>query len=155
LLEQILAKQTAKLGADHPNTLRTMNNLAAAYWSAKQLDRSIPLLEEALKRQQAKLGRDHPDTLMTVANLGINYKDAGRLKEALPLLEEGYRAAKNYPQLRFVGRHLLLAYAMAGENAKLASLLPELLPEIRKALPGDSPQLAAQLALFSAALLQE
>ena len=37
----------AKLGPDHPDTLPSMNNLAAAYWSLKQLDKSIPLFEES------------------------------------------------------------------------------------------------------------
>jgi tetratricopeptide (TPR) repeat protein len=154
LYEETVAKMTAKLGADHPDTLRTMNNLAGAYWQAKQLGKSIPLFEETLKLREAKLGRDHPDTLITVANLGVNYKDAGRLKEALPLLEEAYRAAKKYPTLRFVSMPLLLAYEMAGD-VKFANLLQEQLPEVRQALPKDSPQLAGLLARFSLALLQQ
>jgi tetratricopeptide (TPR) repeat protein len=155
LFEQTFQLRKARLGPEHPDTHRSMNDLAAAYWSAKQLDKSIPLFEETLKRQEAKLGRDHPDTLLTVANLGVNYKDAGRLEEALPLLEEAYRAAKKYPDLRFVGPPLLDAYTKAGATAKLASLLQEQLPEIRQALPKDSPQLASLLAQLSLALLQQ
>ena len=132
-----------------------MNNLAAAYWPAKQLDKSIPLFEETLKRREAKLGRDHPNTLTTMANLGVNYKDAGRLEEAIPLLEEAYRAAKKYPTLRWVGTPLLDAYAKAGENAKLANLLQEQLPEARKTLPKDSPQLAGLLAQIGMGLLEQ
>jgi tetratricopeptide (TPR) repeat protein len=132
-----------------------MNYLAAAYWSAKQLDKSIPLFEETLKLREAKLGRDHPDTLTTVGNLGVNYKDAGRLQEAIPLLEEANRAAKHYPTLSFVGPQLLAAYAKAGENAKLANLLLERLPEVRKAVPKDSPQLADLLAQIGMVLLQQ
>ena len=82
-----------------------MNNLARGYWSAKKLDRSIPLFEECLKLRRVKLGEDHPDTMMTKANLGVNYRDAGRLAEALPLLEEANRAVRKYPTLReFRGR---------------------------------------------------
>jgi tetratricopeptide (TPR) repeat protein len=154
LYEQTLKLTKTRLGPDHPDTLRSMGNLAWAYWRAKELDKSVPLFEETLKRQEAKLGRDHPATQVTVANLGVNYKDAGRLKEALPLLEEAHQAAQKYPQLRFVGLQLLHAYATAGENAKLANLLQEQLAEVRKALPKDSPQLASQLAQFSAALLE-
>jgi tetratricopeptide (TPR) repeat protein/tRNA A-37 threonylcarbamoyl transferase component Bud32 len=155
LLEETLKLTKAKLGPDHPDTLGSMNNLALAYWKAQQLDKSIPLFEETLRRLEAMLGRDHPNTLMTVANLGVNYQDAGRLKEAMPLLEEVYRAAKKYPALRGVGPYLLEAYVKAGENAKFANLLEEQLPEARKALPKDSPQLASLLAQFGAGFLQQ
>jgi eukaryotic-like serine/threonine-protein kinase len=154
LYEETLKIRKAKLGPEHPDTLISMGGLAAAYWSVKQLDKSIPLFEETLKRQEAKLGRDHPNTLMTVANLGVNYKDAGRLKEAIPLLEEGYLATKKYPKLRFVGPQLLNAYAKAGENAKLMTLVTEQLAEARKTLPKDSPQLAGLLASLGSSLLQ-
>ena len=145
----------AKLGPDHPDTLTALNNLAAAYWKTKQLEKSVPLFEDVLKRKQAKLGRRHPDTLLTVANLGVNYKDAGRLKEAIPLLEEAHQAAKTLPDA-WLGRHILIdAYAKAGENAKLADLVQEQLREARKALPKDSPQLAGLLAQIGLGLLEQ
>ena len=115
----------------------------------------MPLFEDVLNRQEAKLGRQHPDTQFTVANLGVNYRDAGRVKEAIPLLEEAYRAAKRLPLLRFVGNELIKAYAKAGENAKLADLLGEQLPEARKTLPKDSPQLTGLLAQIGLGLPQQ
>src|SRR5207244_2952367 len=99
-----------KLGADHPSTLRIVNNLAEAYCQSKQLEKAIPLFEDVLKRGEAKLGRHHPDTQMTVANLGVNYKDAGRLTEAIPLLEEAYRSSRMFPTLRWMSAQLLDAY---------------------------------------------
>jgi serine/threonine protein kinase len=153
LFEETLKLRKSKLGPEHPETLITMGNLAAAYWQEKQLDKSIALFEETLKHQEAKLGRDHPDTVLTVANLGVNYKDAGRFAEAIPLLEEAYRAAKKYPQIRWVGTPLLDAYATAGEDAKFANLIQEQLAEARKTLPKDSPQLASRLAQIGLGLL--
>ncbi len=155
LLERVRDAQIAKLGPDHPDTLATLNNLAAAYWRTKQLDKSVPLFEDVLKRQEAKLGRQHPDTQTTVANLGVNYKDAGRLKEAIPLLEEAHQAAKGVPSLRWVATPLIDAYMKAGENAKLADLLQEQLAEARRVLPKDSPQLAGMLGQFGLILLQQ
>jgi tetratricopeptide (TPR) repeat protein len=115
----------------------------------------VPLFEDVLKRKEAKLGRQHPDTQLTVANLGVNYKDAGRLKEAIPLLEEAHESAKRLPAHRWVGVQLMDAYLKTGENAKLADLLPEQLPEARKALPKNSPQLAGLLAQIGMSLLQQ
>ena len=156
LFEDTLKLRKAKLGPDDPHTLTSMNNLAAAYWSAKQLNKSSsPLFEETLKRKKAKFGPDHADTLRTAANLGVNYKDAGRLKEAIPLLEEAHRAAQKYHTLRGFTRSLLEAYAKAGENAKIAHLLLEQLPETRKALPKESPQLAGLLAQIGLDLLEQ
>ena len=131
-----------------------MSNLAAGYWSMKQLDKSIPLFEEALKLLEKKHGRGHPNTLVTVANLGANYKDAGRLAEAIPLLEEAYRASKKHPTLLWVGPELLDAYARAGMSAEAAKLIAELLANTRQQLPQDSPQLAGQLAMFGQKLLK-
>jgi serine/threonine protein kinase len=154
LLKQVRDVHLKKLGPDHPDTLTTLNNLAAAYWSANRLDESIPLFEELLPRREKTHGRDHPNTLVTVANLGVNYKDAGRFKEALPLLEEAYRASKKYPTLSWVCAPLLEAYLKAGKAAEATQRLVELLPDIRKQFPLDSPQLATILAQFGLALLQ-
>jgi tetratricopeptide (TPR) repeat protein len=155
VLEETLKVRKAKLGPDHPQTLQSMGQLAVGYWQEKRLDRSIPLFEETLRRQEAKLGRDHPDTLLTVGNLGVNYKDAGRLREALPLLEEAYRASRKFPQLRMVGGALLETYTRMGENAKVANLLLEVLPQVRKELSGNSAQLAGVLAQIGMGLLEQ
>jgi eukaryotic-like serine/threonine-protein kinase len=132
----------------------SMNNLAAAYWSARQLDKSVPLFEETLKLRERRLGRQHSDTQETVANLGVNHKDAGRVPEALPLLEEAFQSAKTSPTLRWVGPQLLDGYVKAGKSAQAAQLVAELLAEVRKQLPADSPQLAGTLAPLGMSLIQ-
>ena len=153
LFAETLEHLKVKLGPDHPDTLLSMNNLASEYWSLQQLDKSIPMFEDLLRRQESKLGRDHPSTLICAANLGVNYLEAHRPKEAIPLLEEALRSATKYPELRFVGRWLIDAYAQTGENTKLAKLLKEWLIELRKTLPNGSPQLAQELASLSLTLL--
>ena len=154
LLERLRDAQIDKLGPDHRQTLNTLAGLAETNRSAKRLDKSVPLLEDVLKRQEAKLGRQHPDTQWTVANLGINYLDFGRLKEAIPLLEEAQQSAKRFPAHRWVAKWLIDAYSKAGENDKAAELILEELPEARKALPKDSPQLADLLASIGMSLVQ-
>jgi tetratricopeptide (TPR) repeat protein len=77
----------AKLGADHPHTLTSMNNLAIAYRDANQLDLALPLFEETLKLRKGKLGADHPDTLISMSDLAGAYAAAGNLDLALPLSE--------------------------------------------------------------------
>jgi tetratricopeptide (TPR) repeat protein len=47
LFEETLKLTKAKLGADHPDTLISMNNLALVYQTAGKLDRALPLFQEA------------------------------------------------------------------------------------------------------------
>ena len=70
------------LGADHPETLRTRNNLALAYRDAGRLDEAIPLFERTLADRERVLGETHPSTLTSRNNLAATYQHAGRLDEA-------------------------------------------------------------------------
>ena len=87
-----LKAQEAKLGPDHPDTLNSRNNLAAAYWSAGRTAEAIAMHEATLKAQETKLGPDHPDTLTSRNNLAEAYHAAGRTTEAIPLLEATLKA---------------------------------------------------------------
>src|SRR5207244_1803264 len=82
-----LQLRKAKLGADHPDTLASMSNLAVDCRDAGKLDLALPLLEEALKLRQAKQGADHPDTLKNMNSLALGYQAAGKLDLALPLFQ--------------------------------------------------------------------
>ena len=57
------------LGADHPDTLLSRNNLAAAWQAAGDLGRAIPLYEQTLADRERVLGADHPQTLVSRNNL--------------------------------------------------------------------------------------
>ena len=61
------------LGADHPQTLSSRNNLAYAYWSAGRLDEAIRLYERTLADRERVLGADHPQTLTSRNNLAYAY----------------------------------------------------------------------------------
>ena len=88
LHEQTLALMKAKLGPDHPDTLRSMNNLATSYYSLGRHAEALKLHEETLALRKAKLGPDHPDTLASMNNLAASYYSLGRHAEALKLCEE-------------------------------------------------------------------
>jgi hypothetical protein len=69
MFEQTLTKQKDKVGPHYPDTLTSMNNLAAAYRASKQLDRAGPLFEELLPRSCKKLGPGIPEWQSTAAAL--------------------------------------------------------------------------------------
>jgi serine/threonine protein kinase len=60
--ERSLQLLSQHLGPDHPDTLKSKNDLAAAYQAAGKLDEARPLLEETLEKQKAKLSPNHPGT---------------------------------------------------------------------------------------------
>jgi hypothetical protein len=68
-LQRALAVNVQVLGADHPQTLRSRNNLAAADFSAGDPARAIPLYEQALADSVRVLGADHPQTKIVRGNL--------------------------------------------------------------------------------------
>jgi hypothetical protein len=57
------------LGADHPQTLGSRNNLTGAYESAGDLGRAIPLYEQTLADRLRVLGAHHPHTKIVRGNL--------------------------------------------------------------------------------------
>jgi len=67
--QRALAGYARVLGADHPDTLGSRNNLAGAYESAGDLGRAIPLYEQTLADRERVLGADHPQTKIVRGNL--------------------------------------------------------------------------------------
>ena len=87
-LQRALAGRVRVLGADHPDTLASRNNLAAAHHAVGDLGRAIPLHEQTLADRLRVLGADHPDTLASRNNLAYAYQAAGDLGRAIPLYEQ-------------------------------------------------------------------
>ena len=69
------------LGADHPDTLASVNNLAICLQTRGQLKDAEVLHRRALEARERTLGADHPDTLASVNNLAICLKARGQLKD--------------------------------------------------------------------------
>jgi hypothetical protein len=80
--------RTSELGADHPDTLTTMSNLASGYHDAGNLNLAMPLYEETLKFRIAKLGPDNRDTLTSMHKLAFGYRASGKVELAVPLYEK-------------------------------------------------------------------
>jgi serine/threonine protein kinase len=134
--------RTAKLGADHPYTLTSMNNLAEGYQAAGKLDLALPLLEETLKLKKAKLGADHPDTLGSMNNLAAGYHHVGKLDLALPLYEETLKLTKaklgaDHPDTLGSMNNLATGYQAAGKLDLALPLYEETLKLIKAKLGAD------------------
>jgi serine/threonine protein kinase len=132
------------LGADHPDSLASMNNLATAYQDAGRFADALHLFEETLTGFKAKLGPDHPDTLDSMNNLASAYNDAGRLNDALSLLEETLNRTKaklgpDHPDTLIAMNNLAAIYGGAGRLAEALPLLQETVKRFEAKLGPDHP----------------
>ena len=50
------------LGADHPNTAESLNNLAVLYRVQERHTEAAPLLKKAVEIMERVLGAEHPNT---------------------------------------------------------------------------------------------
>ncbi|WP_306332806.1 tetratricopeptide repeat-containing serine protease family protein [Streptomyces sp. KL118A] len=132
------------LGADHPGTLRSWNNLACAYESAGDLGRAIPLYERTLTDSRRVLGADHPDALRSQNNLAFAYGAAGDLGRATPLYERTVADLRrvlgaDHPETLKSRSNLALAYRSAGEVDRAITLHEQILADRVRVLGEDHP----------------
>ncbi|WP_394796651.1 tetratricopeptide repeat protein [Armatimonas sp.] len=90
LYERALAISKKALGADHPDTATSLNNLAALYQTQGDYSSALPLYERALAIRETALGADHPDTAQSLNNLAVLYFYMGRKVDAVPLLKRAF-----------------------------------------------------------------
>ncbi|MHB9849109.1 tetratricopeptide repeat protein [Streptomyces krungchingensis] len=143
-LQRALNTQTRVLGADHPDTLTWLSNLAYAYEAAGDLGRAIPLYERTLQDSERVLGRDHPNTLTSRNNLAVAYKEAGDLRRAIPLHEYTLREqervlGRDHPDTLTSRNNLATAYQAAGDLGRAIPLLEGILQDCERVLGRDHP----------------
>ena len=80
--------RTKVLGSEHPDTLRSMNNLASSFQSLGQIKEAAQLHEETLAIRKRVLGPEHPDTLWSMNGLASSFQSLGQIKEAVQLDKE-------------------------------------------------------------------
>jgi tetratricopeptide (TPR) repeat protein len=146
--ESTLADCERLLGADHPDTLASRNNLAGAYHSAGRSAEAIPLLIQAIAEQERVLGADHPHTLMSRNNLAYAYESAGRLAEAIRLYEQTLAHRErvlgaDHPHTLMSRNNLASAYESAGRPAEAIPLFERTLADCEQALGADHPDTLA------------
>jgi hypothetical protein len=144
IAEPLLADQERVLGADHPDTLGTRNNLANAYRAAGRTDKAITLHKRTLADRQRVLGADHPDTLGTRNSLAIDYRAAGRTAEAITLHEQNLADQEralgaDHPDTLGTRNNLANAYQEAGRAAEAITLHEQTLADRQRVLGADHP----------------
>jgi len=70
-----MEKSKHVLGEEHPDTLRSMANLACTYRDQGQWKEAEALEVVVMEKSKHALGEEHPDTLRSMANLACTYRD--------------------------------------------------------------------------------
>jgi tetratricopeptide (TPR) repeat protein len=132
------------LGPEHPDTLRSLAELAMEYIYSGRTNDGVPLLEQVLALRQKTVGPTDPDTLYTMNALALAYDDIGRSADALALFEKTYQLRKETLGLDndgtiFSMNNLGVAYADAGRPADALPLLEEAFQRRKARFGADHP----------------
>jgi serine/threonine protein kinase/tetratricopeptide (TPR) repeat protein len=144
------ALYTEHLGPDHPDTLRSVHNLARSYHALGRYAEALRLNEETLARRQAILGPDHAETLMSLNNVATGHAALGRHAEALRLYEETLARRKatlgrDHPDTLHSMHNLAAGYAALGQHAEALRLREETLARRQGRLGPDHPDTLASM----------
>ena len=83
---QIVEMRKKLLGAEHPDTLASMTDLAGTYRNQGRWNEAELLLVQVMDISNDLLGAEHPNTLNSMAYLASTYRNQGRTNEAEGLL---------------------------------------------------------------------
>jgi len=83
--ERALAIREQTLGPEHPDTARSLNNLAVLYHDMGAYAKAEPLYLRALAIREQALGPEHRDMATSLNGLGVLYVNTGAYAKAEPL----------------------------------------------------------------------
>ena len=144
MTEEALKVKRDTFGADHPDTLCSMANLASTYGKQGRWIEAEELQVEVMETSKLKLGADYPDTLTSITNLALTYMNQGRWDEAKELQVEVMETCKtklgaDHPYTLTSMDNLALTYMNQGRWGKAETLHVEALETSKTKLGADYP----------------
>jgi eukaryotic-like serine/threonine-protein kinase len=139
--ERARAILTELRGPDHPDTLRSMHDLAGIYANLGRYADALKLLEVVLGARRRVLGPDHPHTLASLSNLAAGYDELGRHPDAVRVRLERVAILRGHlpaasPELASELATLAFSMLRAGQCREVEPILRECLAIREKAQPG-------------------
>ncbi|MER7579621.1 FxSxx-COOH system tetratricopeptide repeat protein [Kitasatospora sp. NPDC097691] len=140
----LIPRWTAKLGADHPQTLLLRFQQANVLRSQGRYREAYALDESVLERQRAVLGEHHPHTLTTAGSLGADHRVLGRFHVALTLDHDTYARSRTLfgadnPRTLTMGHNLAIGHRLVGDSQAARDLDRETLDRRTKVLGPRHP----------------
>ncbi|GFR47385.1 hypothetical protein Agub_g9100 [Astrephomene gubernaculifera] len=82
-----LELRTKVLGAEHPDTISSISNLASCIYSQGKYSEAEPMYKQALELHTKVLGAEHPSTITSLNNLARCIDSQGKYSEAEPMYQ--------------------------------------------------------------------
>ena len=139
---KLAEKARRVLGDDHPDTLRTVGNLASDLRALGDAEAARTLNEDTLARCRRVLGDDHPDTLRTVGNLASDLRALGDAAAARALHVDILARCRrvlgdDHPDTMTAAGHLARDLRALGDAAAARALHEDILARSRRILGDD------------------
>jgi hypothetical protein len=159
LLRFALEARERTLGADHADTLISVENLARLLRDQGKWAEVEPMYRRALEARERTLGADHADTLASVGNIAVLLRDQGKLAEAEGLHRralEGLQRTLGADHARTVhsSGSLGLTLLHSGSEGEGRQLVMRALTTLRSP-PHSLPEIDPWIKSFSMALASE
>ncbi len=150
LLERALETRRLALGAEHPDTLRSLGHMGNLLKHQGKRDEAMACYREALDASRRVLGEDHPDTLGAIGNVGSLLMDMGKNDEAAPYCREALDRLRQLkgeddPATLTAMNDMGLLLKSQGKLGEAATYYREVLEKRRRALGADHPNTITSL----------
>ncbi len=148
--EKCLSSVEKILGADHPDTASSLNNLAVLYRAMGRYSDAEPLFERSLKIDKKVYSEDHPDIATSLNNLANLYYAMGRYSDAEPLHERSLhiwetQLGADHPDTASSLNNLAILYKAMGRYSDAEPLYARSLHISEAQLGADHPHTASSL----------
>ena len=139
------------LGAEHLDTLTSMNNLASTYADQKRWNEAEELFVRVVETSLRVLGEEHPFTLTSMANLASSYADQGRGSEAEKLfvrvMETKSRVlGEEHPSMLTTMDNLASTYRAEGRWENVEELFVRVIETKSRVLGEEHPDTLSSMA---------
>ncbi|KAJ7912557.1 P-loop containing nucleoside triphosphate hydrolase protein [Mycena leptocephala] len=140
----VIEREAQLLGADHPDTLCAMRNLALIYFHLGKFHQVEELEVVVLAKQKQVLGDDHPETLRSISNLASTYRNLHNYHKAeelgvIALEKQKQVLGDAHPDTLLTMGELALIYAKLSKFHKTEELHFVVLEKRRQVLGHDHP----------------
>jgi eukaryotic-like serine/threonine-protein kinase len=144
LLQRAVNIRRQVLGAENPDTLRSMSNLSRTLDHEGHYAEAETLIRQTLDIERRVLGPEHPDTVWSISNLGISLTRDGRFADAEKLLREALDTRRRvlgpeHPQTLVSMSNLAAVLADERQFTEAEKLLRETVEVKRRVLGQEDP----------------
>lgn len=154
--QRLYELRRSTLGDDHPDTIKSLSDLAEAQFKIGKYKSSCVLYERVYETSRRVLGEAHPDTLVSLGNLSQASMRAGDIKGAVEISERVYEAKKlvlgeNHPSTLVALLNLAVARGGFGDRAGSLELHERVYEQMRRVFGEDDPRTLVSLSDLASA----